>query len=445
MPRVARAGFVLVVLVLTGLAGVAALGRTPVEAATAPTLTLSTSTLNPGQTIMIGGTGWPPNMPLQAVLCGSDASSGGNDCSVEASSTFAAWSDGTVHGQLVVVIPPVPCPCVVQITAVANDFIAKLPVTVVGAEVAPVTPPSGLGAGAPLTVTASVTGASTLKSFFGGGAARQLHVTVHNPTAGVVHTVITARWGRSTDPDIVITSPDPVTLQPGQTRTVQLPFTVNALSFGTYHVAGALTGAAASGSFTSTTSTYPWGIPLVAFGLIGLLIYRAVRRRQKATQEQRALEEVGAVEGATGLGALAAMSGAVAVPTRGDGSLRLTDVLLTGELHGEIRTVPVSVLTMDAQGIGVTNPDTGELRVLTWSSIRSLQVVPGDGSDGSDHGHGAAGAGPVPPSAMVEVDTIHTTYRFSCPHSELGPLSAQVDDVSRRWLSPPVRVPVIDG
>ena len=442
MPRVARAGFVLVVLVLTGLAGVAALGRTPVEAATAPTLTLSTSTLNPGQTIMIGGTGWPPNMPLQAVLCGSDASSGGNDCSVEASSTFAAWSDGTVHGQLVVVIPPVPCPCVVQITAVANDFIAKLPVTLVGAVVAPVTPPSGLGAGGHLTATASVTGASTLKSFFGGGAARQLHVTVHNPTAGVVHTVITARWGRSTDPEIVITSPDPVTLQPGQTRTVQLPFTVNALSFGTYHVAGALTGAAASGSFTSTTSTYPWGIPVVALGLIGLLIYRAVRRRQKATQEQRALEDVGAVEGATGLGALAAMSGSVALPTRGDGSLRLTDVLLTGELHGEIRTVPVSVLTMDARGVGVTNPDTGELRVLTWSSIRSLQVVP---ADGSDVDHGMAGAGPVSPSATVEVDTIHTIYRFSCPRSEPGPLSAQVDEVSRRWLSPPVRVPVIDG
>jgi len=48
MARVARAGFVPVVLVMMVLTGVAVLGSPSAGAATAPTLALSTTTLIPG-------------------------------------------------------------------------------------------------------------------------------------------------------------------------------------------------------------------------------------------------------------------------------------------------------------------------------------------------------------------------------------------------------------
>jgi hypothetical protein len=421
-----------VAVVVAGVGGVAPAAPAP------PTVTLSTTSLVPGQTIMIGGTGWPRGTAFQAVLCGSDATAGSVDCSDQSAATFVPFTDGTLHGQLLVVTPPAPCPCVVQVAATNTPYTTTIPVTVAGATVAPVAPEPVADVGAGLTAKTSIASSSSLGAFFGGSAGRVLTVTLHNAGTHPVTTLVTAQWGSSDHPDDVITSPPTVTVDPGKTRTVTMPFTLAPLSHGTYHVVGQASGTAPQLTFATTTSTFPWGILLVILAVVGLLVYRSYRRRQAAEQEQRRLEEVGAVEGATGLGALAAMSWAVAAPLGEDDTLRITGAWLTGDLNGELQTVPVSVLTMDSRGIGVTNPDT-QLRVLAWSTIRRVHVV-------ADFPEMRVAAGTAPPpakGAVIEVDTVRTTYHFVCPRNNPADLSPRVDEVSRRWVTPPRKVPAL--
>ena len=87
-----------------------------------------------------------------------------------------------------------------------------------------------------------------------------------------------------------------------------------------------------------------------------------------------------------------------------------------------VQTVPVAVLTMDSRGIGVTNPDTFELRVLTWESIKGVDVE-------SWHGSTDTAAIPAVTGAVVQVDTTHTTYHFVVPNADVEALAERVGEI----------------
>jgi hypothetical protein len=412
-----------------GAALLVTVGLAAPASASAPTVSLSTDTLVPGQSVTVEGAGWAQGTAFQAVLCGSDATAGSNDCAVQAASTFVPFDDGTLHGVLQVVVPPVPCPCVVQVSATAGGFTTTVPVTVVGAPSAPVSPTPTVPVGRGLTADATVMTATTPGALVGGAAPRTLVVTLHNAGGSPIRTLITARWGSSTSPTHVISSPSPVSVPAGGTRVVSMPFTLDPLTMGTLHVAGEVTGTDPELAFTTTTSNWPWGIPVTIVVVVGLVLFRRWWKRRRA--EERAEEAVEAGR-ATGLGALAVMSvaGAVGADDRTDGdALRLTGVRLTEQLDDGLRSVPVAELTIGRHGIAVTSPDAAEPGVLAWSWIRRLRVV----ADGRATG------------AVVVVDTVHTTYRIECPGADPVELSSRVDEVGRRWLTPPRPVPALVG
>ncbi len=169
--------------------------------------------------------------------------------------------------------PPVPCPCVVRLTAIAGAEAATAPVTVVGA------PTSGGAGGAaelPAVVRALVVKDLTIQdtgswtSWFGASPQRQLTVTLLNSGSVAVDSppmVMSA--GKGGDPTGSVAVPALGSLQPGESRTYTVPFELGAFAFGSYTIRGSIPGLAQPLEFAGHTSSHPWGlilIPVVAVG-----------------------------------------------------------------------------------------------------------------------------------------------------------------------------------
>jgi hypothetical protein len=282
----------LVVLTAAVFAGTAIpAGATIAASAAEPELHLQTDVLTPGQSVAITGSGWPVGSTIQAVLCGANAVDGSTDCAQAAAVTMSPGPHGVVDGVLRVLPPPQPCPCVVVVSSLAPAKTITFPVQVVGMPIAPVRPISPQYQPQPLTVRARVTGASSLGSAFGAPASRTLVLTVTNTgQSSVPNPVVSARWGRKGNPDHLITPPAVSALAPGQTRRIRIPFELDALSFGRYHVAGRVTATSAPVRFQQETSTWPWGLFVVAVVLLLLLLrrlWKVLRRRIAARKARR--------------------------------------------------------------------------------------------------------------------------------------------------------------
>ncbi|HMG26752.1 MAG TPA: hypothetical protein VKH36_08060 [Acidimicrobiia bacterium] len=255
-----------------------------------PELHLQTDVLTPGQSVAITGSGWPTGSTLQAVLCGANAVDGSTDCAQAAAATMSPGPNGVVDGVLRVLSPPQPCPCVVVVSSLAAAKSITFPVQVVGMPTAPVRSASPQYQPQPLTVRARVTGANSLGSAFGGAASRTLELTVTNTgQSSVPNPVVSAGWGRKGNADHLITAPAVGPLAPGQTRRISIPFELDALSFGSYHVAGRVTGTSAPVHFQQKTSTWPWGLFIVAVVVLLLMLRRLwnVLRRRMAARKAR--------------------------------------------------------------------------------------------------------------------------------------------------------------
>jgi len=259
-------------------------GATIAASGAEPQLQLGTDVLTPGQSVAITGSGWPTGTTLQAVLCGANAVDGSADCAQAAAVTMSPGPKGVVDGVLRVLPPPQPCPCVVVVSSLAPAKSITFPVQVVGMPTAPVRPTAPQYQPQPLKVRARVTGANSLGSVFGGPASRTLVLTVTNTgQSAVPNPVVSARWGRKGNADHQITAPVVGPLAPGETRRLSIPFELDALSFGGYHLTGRVTGTSTPVRFQQETSTWPWGLLIVAVVVLLLMLRRlrnALRRRK---------------------------------------------------------------------------------------------------------------------------------------------------------------------
>ncbi len=270
---------------------VAALVTAPALAATPtskqPVLELGDTTLVPGSSVSVHGSGWPQGTTLQAVLCGANAVDGSTDCAESAAATMSPGRDGIIDDQLEVVEPPKPCPCVVVVSALASPLTQRIPVQVVGVPTAPVVTQSPYQQPPALQVTARVTGGSSLATVFGAPAARTLVVTMANASPTLtVSPVMAAGWSRRGGTEQIITTPRLAPLGPGQRRRVSVPFQLTAFSHGTYYVTGSITGSTVPVYFTAQTSTTPWGLLVVAVLLLQLVLL-AIRNVFRRRLERR--------------------------------------------------------------------------------------------------------------------------------------------------------------
>ncbi len=258
----------------------------------APQLQLSTTVLVPGHTLVITGSGWPDDAALSAMICGADAVSGSADCAVTSTAAMGVSSSGVVWSRISAEIPPAPCPCVVLVTGTTFTYTDKIPVKVVGAATAPVhrAKPS-----VPPTVRISdleVVGRPTLVSLFGGPAPRTLEFHLRNLWDQPVTPVLLGRWGDGKDLPNVIKKPRVRTLGPDQSLDVKVPFSLPALSIGSYTVAVQVQLVGYPQEFSATTTTSQWPIALFVCCLLLLLLlvylYVKTRRRKKAAEQEAA-------------------------------------------------------------------------------------------------------------------------------------------------------------
>ena len=102
--------------------------------------------------------------------------------------------------------------------------------------------------------------------------------------------VVSVAWGRKGNADHQITSPAVAALAPGQTRRISIPFELDALSFGRYDLAGRVTGTSAPVRFQQATSTWPWGLFVVAVVVLLLMLrglWKVLRRRITARKASK--------------------------------------------------------------------------------------------------------------------------------------------------------------
>lgn len=245
-----------------------------------------------GETVFVQGTGWPAKTQVQAVVCGDLAIGGSATCAQRSAVLGYVNEEGLVELDLVVSAPPRPCPCVIRLSSYNGPVVAvDIPFVVsghpVGTPPAP-TLPSGL-----VTVTeVQLEGGTSIASWFGAAPEKQLVITVRNDGDAVaLDPEVGVGVGKADDLEAQPVRIDGLSLDPGETETVRIDVTLPFAAFGEYRVIGQV-GVAEAGTFSTTWTSYPWG--LVALNVLGaLLLAWGIRRRLEARRRRRLGEQAG--------------------------------------------------------------------------------------------------------------------------------------------------------
>jgi hypothetical protein len=274
------------------LAAAAVLGATliglsaPAAAAPGPSLSLDQTTMTVGTRLLIQGDGFIGAHLVRVTLCGNNALDGSADCDLGASVTAGVGTNGYFSTVLVVERPPTPCPCVVTaVNAESASPTASAPVTVIGVPTAP--PRNRVPDVAQLLkIDAHVQGQGSWTSWFGASSNRTLVLTLRDiGKVSVPNPSLSVTLRKGSDTPQYVPSPRITTLQPGETRVVRIPLTLDALSMGQFTVSGTVTGYNAR--FTTKTSSYPWGWLIIPFILINIILWRVLRRLAIGRERKR--------------------------------------------------------------------------------------------------------------------------------------------------------------
>lgn len=273
----------------------------PASAAATPRVSLSDSTVSPGQSVTVRGTGFPDLIDVLAQVCGNDALDASADCALSSSQEISTTSNGQFQLGLVVRIPPVPCPCVVLITSEHLDTTPSVAIDIVGAPTAPLRSTAVPSVTEPLHVTAvGLSGWGPWTAWFGAQPKRTLELRVHNPnTAAYQDPPLVVRQGRPGQPGEVVSTQDVGTFAPGATRTLRVPVTLSPLSFGTEEVHGTLGFSGYSTTFSDKTVVVPWGLIAAVLVLAQLILVgfrNRVRRRLRREADRAAAAAAAAAE-----------------------------------------------------------------------------------------------------------------------------------------------------
>ncbi len=273
-------------------------------AGSAPTVALSTTTLVPGQTVVLSGSHWPDFDSVVATLCGSDAVSGTADCAVTETATMVATHRGLLWSHIAVEVPPQPCPCVLYVTSATSAFSEKIPVKIQGAPSAPVRTLTPSRKDTPVISDLAVSSSWSLASSFGAPATKTVTLRLENPGQTTITPVLVGRWGSGQDTPYVITMPRLRPLGPGRAVTVRTNFQLKAFAIGTYRVAVSVQSVGLAHEVSASASTTQWPVALfVCLGLLaGLVVWVALAARRRRRARRRADDDE-----ARGLGDLAAL------------------------------------------------------------------------------------------------------------------------------------------
>jgi hypothetical protein len=270
----------------------------------APSLTLDRTTVGVGEQVLITLHDWPNQMALAISLCGNAAARGSIDCDLTSSLGYGVSAADAVHAVLFrITRPPVPCPCVIQVTNTTQTETAFAPVDIPGFPSAPV---AGNGSQSPLAVTVHADEdpggpLGWIKSSLGGPTTYAFTVVVDNRSAQELRGVqLTARAGRrANDQARVIKIVPPPVLAPGASWTHIQKVTLAAPVIGRFiwHVEASGIGPAAQGEATSRHR--PLLLMLLILVLVADVTAMAVHRVQRAARKGAEAAPCDDVEAAT--------------------------------------------------------------------------------------------------------------------------------------------------
>jgi hypothetical protein len=242
--------------------------------------------------VVVEGRGFPSQTyNVQVEVCGNQALNGTADCNSPTARTTFTDAAGSFSLDLVVAMPPKPCPCVVVAFAPALSDLVTVPFAVIGApEAAPAAPPPAFAQKTLKVEGARLEGNRDWQTWFGASTTRDLVFTVYNTgTAPVDDPPLVLTAGKGNNPGGVVTSPRVGHIEPGARRVVRAAVPFEPLSFGRYTVKGRIGNTGAEETFRVHTSTYPWGLFALVIVVLQIILLgmRNVLRRRVAAREAR--------------------------------------------------------------------------------------------------------------------------------------------------------------
>lgn len=274
----------------------------PTENSSPPVLTTvpreasaSPSTARVGERITVRGSGWPATSVINAVICGNNALNGQVDCDPASGAQDVSDTLGDVLFEMVATVPPLPCPCVVRVSALSDAESVSAPLEIIGADVAE--PQRDSDTVRALDVSLALSGGPSAASLFGVAAARELTLVARNSgTQPLLQVPVSLTFGSGTnptDPVVIQDVPNVVLpdLQPGETGEVRVPIEIPAIAAGKYTARASFVGLdtlsengaalpPGQNSVSTTTTTYPWGLLIVAWLLLQIPLLGLYKRRQ---------------------------------------------------------------------------------------------------------------------------------------------------------------------
>ena len=236
-----------------------------------------------GSTVTITGADFPDNQSFQVAVCGNNGTDGSPDCDLEGAGLGAPSGQGRFVVSLVIAQPPVPCPCVIAVTGPSLPAPIDTPIVIPDARTSPTTSRPARGVAPALHVdSASIHVRWSVAEMFGGAGRRVLALQLTNEGDGPAESPPAMITRSGAGGLATINAADLGVIGEGQTRTYHIPFRLDALAFGTTHVRGTIGNAGTTAEFETSTTTFPWGLTVIALLLLQaflLLIRNRVRRR----------------------------------------------------------------------------------------------------------------------------------------------------------------------
>jgi hypothetical protein len=228
----------------------------------------------PGEIIVVRGAQWPAATNVLVEVCGNLAGNGDADCDRTRSRSTGIGQDGVLSVSIEVSAPPSPCPCVVRVTDLRSFHRVYLPLDIPGAPIAPVTDPDlGTHDGRSLRVKdVRITDHRRVAEWFGLAPQRTVTFSVENIGTEALAEIPVEVLSGGGEPDTsraVLTIGD---LAPGDERRTSVTVTLDTLSVGSRTLRIEAGSVGWQFSVERQTSSFPWGLLVVALLLAQLVV-----------------------------------------------------------------------------------------------------------------------------------------------------------------------------
>lgn len=240
---------------------------------------LSPSSVAIGADVTVRLHGWPEGI-AKVELCGNAATHGSTDCDLTGSVAVRVDSTGTAAAT-VAARPPVPCPCVIRVHQRNSGASTITPIEIGGAPIAPPVPVAARPGDARRLeiVSVAVEPDESWGALLGLAPGRRATIVIRNAgTARIDAAVVELHLESPTSGTSVVPSPDPLTLEAGEERELEVAFALPTPAIGGHHLDVRVHGGDEMVRHSVPSHHLPWGLVNgVAVAALALVTVRARR------------------------------------------------------------------------------------------------------------------------------------------------------------------------